>query len=776
MLFSKTNYWLSATATPFGLFFSAAAVAQTYPPDTTLRSYATPTLARPEYLTPTIDPTFNTTVVRIADQSGFNTAQLNLRHGYSKTSAWNSDGTKIALTSVFPTPILNGINYELIYKTSSIPTNPRWSNTDPNIMYGIDFGTNKFVTWNVNTQIKTVLHDFNQYDAGTLSIGLGEGSTSNSDRYVVLMAKSGSLNYVVSYDLVSDIILSELNTGTEAPNNATISQHGEYAVVQWRTNGVGAMQGTDVYDRNLVFQRKLSAAVSHYDLGVDVSGNEVMVYHATDANRRKPYMFRLSDGFATDLLGTTSNIMAPNYHVSCRNILRPGWAYYSSFDGANGANLPGRDQVWAVKLDGSGTVQVFAHVHHASSAVFSAQAHAVPDQKGERVIFASEWNGDPSNGPIYSYVARQSARGSDPATSPVIAWQPVSQAVAAGSTVVFNSSATNAERYQWQRNGVNIPNEVFSTLVIDHASSTNEGTYRCFVANASAGVTSNAAELTVLDEALSSVGRLINLSSITSLRSAGDTFSLGYVVGGSGTSGALPLVLRAAGPSLGALGIASPLADPKIEVFAGATKTGENDNWGGIPVLEDAMRVAGAFPFNGAASLDSATLVSSTTRDNSVRISSTNKGTGTVIAEIYDATPAASRTATTLRLLNVSILRYVDANTSLTTGFVLQGQTARTVLVRAIGPGLHAAFGVSDTMADPQLTLFGANATKIGVNDNWGGETPLRVVSAAVGAFAIQNSASRDAMLLMTLAPGAYTAEVKGSGGGNVIVEVYEVP
>ncbi len=365
---------------------------------------------------------------------------------------------------------------------------------------------------------------------------------------------------------------------------------------------------------------------------------------------------------------------------------------------------------------------------------------------------------------------------SPPSTAPLIAWQPVSQTVAAGSTVVFNSSATNAERYQWQRNGVNIPDAIFPTLVIGRTSSANQGSYRSIATNAVGSAASDSAELTVVDAPPAAVGRLINLSSITAIRAAGDSFSMGYVVGGSGTSGATPLVLRAAGPSLGALGVINPLGNPRIELFAGATKTGENDNWGGTPALAEAMHGVGAFPFSGATSLDSAVLANITTRENSVRVSAANNGTGTVIAEIYDATPAAGLTATTPRLLNVSILRFVDANTSLTTGFVLHGQTARTVLVRAIGPGLQAAFGVGDTMADPQLTLFGASATKIGVNDNWGGETPLRVVSAAVGAFAIQNPASRDAMLLMTLAPGAYTAEVKGSGGGNVIVEVYEVP
>ena len=89
-----------------------------------------------------------------------------------------------------------------------------------------------------------------------------------------------------------------------------------------------------------------------------------------------------------------------------------------------------------------------------------------------------------------------------------------------------------------------------------------------------------------------------------------------------------------------------------------------------------------------------------------------------------------------------------------------------------------AAFGVSGTMPDPQLALF-SGATKVAENDNWGGDPQLTAAGNGVGAFAIADPAGKDAMLLITLAPGSYTAEVSGvSGtvGGSTLVEVYEVP
>jgi len=104
--------------------------------------------------------------------------------------------------------------------------------------------------------------------------------------------------------------------------------------------------------------------------------------------------------------------------------------------------------------------------------------------------------------------------------------------------------------------------------------------------------------------------------------------------------------------------------------------------------------------------------------------------------------------------------------------------TARTVLVRFDYDRLTALFGISATMADPKLELFNGSAVKIGESDNWGGDQALIDAATAVGAFNVTNAASLDAALLVTLAPGSYSARVAGVGGGGgvVIVEVYEVP
>ena len=152
-------------------------------------------------------------------------------------------------------------------------------------------------------------------------------------------------------------------------------------------------------------------------------------------------------------------------------------------------------------------------------------------------------------------------------------------------------------------------------------------------------------------------------------------------------------------------------------------------------------------------------------------------GTGIALAEIYDATPAGTFTATTPRLVNVSARTQVGTGGGiLIAGFVIGGTTAKTVLIRGIGPTL-GVFGVTGVLDDPQLQLY-SGTTLLRENDNWGGDAQISATGASVGAFALANPASKDAVLLVTLPPGSYTAQISGvnASTGVALVEVYDVP
>jgi hypothetical protein len=127
--------------------------------------------------------------------------------------------------------------------------------------------------------------------------------------------------------------------------------------------------------------------------------------------------------------------------------------------------------------------------------------------------------------------------------------------------------------------------------------------------------------------------------------------------------------------------------------------------------------------------------------------------------------------------VNISARTQVGTGANvLIAGFVIGGSTSRTVLIRASGPALNA-FGVTGTLPDPELQLFSGSAV-LAANTGWGGNQEIANAAASVGAFTWTSSFSGDSAILVSLAPGAYTAQVSGSSGdtGVALIEIYEVP
>jgi uncharacterized delta-60 repeat protein len=126
------------------------------------------------------------------------------------------------------------------------------------------------------------------------------------------------------------------------------------------------------------------------------------------------------------------------------------------------------------------------------------------------------------------------------------------------------------------------------------------------------------------------------------------------------------------------------------------------------------------------------------------------------------------------RILNLSSRDELTGKQILFAGFVVAGSGQKTVLLRAVGPGLKA-FNVSGYMGAPQLQLFSSSNTMLASNSGWGGSSALATDFSQVGAFAL-SATSNDAALETSLAPGAYTIQVQdGDGvGGVVLMEIYD--
>ncbi len=360
--------------------------------------------------------------------------------------------------------------------------------------------------------------------------------------------------------------------------------------------------------------------------------------------------------------------------------------------------------------------------------------------------------------------------------APTIVSQPQTVTVAAGSTAALNVEATGAGlSYQWRKDGTNLSGATTPALLLGNVQTANAGIYSVVVSNPAGSASSANAALGVIPAA-GPPARIVNLAIRTTSGSGNQTLIAGFVVGGAGTLGAKPLLVRAVGPALTGFGVPGVLLDPRLEIFSSTARVAENDNWGGDAQVMSITSNVGAFALSPATSRDAALYVPNlSSAAYTAQISGVGGASGIVLAEVYDATPAASFDATTPRLINVSARSTVGTGGDLLiAGFVIAGPAARTVLIRAVGPSL-ANFGVAGALSDPQLSLFSGSGRLLG-NDDWGGNAALAGGFTGVGAFSLP-AASRDAAVIVTLPPGSYTAQVSGANNttGVALVEVYEV-
>ncbi len=356
---------------------------------------------------------------------------------------------------------------------------------------------------------------------------------------------------------------------------------------------------------------------------------------------------------------------------------------------------------------------------------------------------------------------------------PVISSQPQATSAVAGGSATFSVTASGTgNTFQWKRNGTAIFGATSATLVLTGAN-VIAGSYIVDITNADGTATSSAAVLTIVSA--SAAGRLGNMSIRTNAGTGDNTLIVGLAVGGPGTSGTKPILIRGVGPTLAAFNLSGTLADPVMTVFQGSTQVDQNDDWTGSFNFSS----VGAFAFSGAAPRDAAIYSASTSAGSySIQIAGKNNGTGLALAEIYDATPSDNFAATTPRLVNVSARTQVGTGDNiLIAGFAVSGSSAVRVLIRAVGPTLGAApFNVGGTLADPKLEIY-SGSTKTIENDNWAGTAELKAAFSAVAAFAFSADTSRDAALVATLQPGSYTAQISGVGNtsGVALVEIYEL-
>jgi len=132
------------------------------------------------------------------------------------------------------------------------------------------------------------------------------------------------------------------------------------------------------------------------------------------------------------------------------------------------------------------------------------------------------------------------------------------------------------------------------------------------------------------------------------------------------------------------------------------------------------------------------------------------------------------------RLINLSVRTTAGTGSqTLIVGFFLTGSPAKSLLIRAVGPTLGTAFGITGVVEDPRLQLL-SGPNVIATNEDWfrptAGEpgSAVATVFSATGAFPLGEN-SRDSAIVQAINSGPYTAQVTGATNvGIVLAELYD--
>ncbi len=270
--------------------------------------------------------------------------------------------------------------------------------------------------------------------------------------------------------------------------------------------------------------------------------------------------------------------------------------------------------------------------------------------------------------------------------------------------------------------------------------------------------------------------KLVNISTRSQAGTGGNVMIAGFVITGAQPKSVL---VRGIGPTLATLGVGNALSAVRLEIFRDQTSVAVGNDWGAAPnaatLAATAARV-GAFALP-AGSRDAALLLNLAPGSYTAIVSGQGTATGVALVEAYDATTAPIPNAE--RIINISTRATAGAGeNALIAGFYVSGTVPKRVLIRGVGPALNQ-FGLTGTLAQPQLTLF-SGSNSIATNAGWSTSPDAAAIAAAsarVGAFTLA-AGSRDAAVIVNLAPGAYSAQVTGvnATSGLALVEVYELP
>lgn len=387
--------------------------------------------AKPAYLTPFVDPTFCTTIVRIGGDPGstFTIGSNTYTWGsfaeqhYTNDEPWNADGSLIALQNLNASANCFGPCMILLDGTTYVPTKIPCGSYSPYDDRWHPLVAHKNERINVHgTSLEwfdVVACAQTRHWALTISGSNDFAQNPTADgRFVVV--DSGTQMQVVDMD-PQPPFAPYPNSRIGAPytyspgcpiascssGHISISPDGKYVMLHYAGDH---QQIFDINATTLALTPRVesvstsictgavpAASGGVYDLGHDnIVLNTDDGGQAYDVGQHRSWCadgfggfvgVRLSDGHVLPMNPGSS--LASAYHASPMNYLRGGWFYGSWWPGS-GTRF--NDEISAIRTDGSGGVERIAHDHTDTSGCYRCESHPVPSPDGLRVMFESSWS------------------------------------------------------------------------------------------------------------------------------------------------------------------------------------------------------------------------------------------------------------------------------------------------------------------------------------------------------------------------------------------------
>jgi hypothetical protein len=294
-------------------------------------------------------------------------------------------------------------------------------------------------------------------------------------------------------------------------------------------------------------------------------------------------------------------------------------------------------------------------------------------------------------------------------------------------------------------------------------------------------------------------GGLSNIATRGAVLTGNNVMIGGFVVEGTA---AKTVLIRARGPSMSGAPFFVPgtVADPFLQIFSGSTMIAQNNDWQtSDPICAGMGFTCGAPSEISATGLDpcranpgQSTSPPGCTQESAILItlppggytaieSGVGGATGIGLIEVFEVDGGASPS----KLVNIATRGRVETGDNVMIGgFVVEGSSPKTVLLRARGPSMSGApFFVPGTLPDPTFRLF-SGQTVIAFNDNWQERQPEEITATGLdpcqpnpGEVSPPVNCALESAMLLSLPPGGYTAIVTGAGGGTGVglVEVFKV-